>query len=152
MRMKWRRCWGNRSWKIYPVRGEYARCGGPRSSLIKQSCFIRWPHSDGIKSRRALYEDAVGDFFAGAGRRLTSREKTITEKNRLADCGFRAQRRKTFACRKLRRRTFAALGYSGLRPKRAPPEPQRHYGFRDLRGIRRWRKAIHLVGHGVAGD
>ncbi|HEX4642932.1 MAG TPA: FAD-dependent oxidoreductase, partial [Candidatus Acidoferrales bacterium] len=38
---------GNRSWKIYPVRGEYCEVRGPRSSLVNGLVYPL-PHADGL--------------------------------------------------------------------------------------------------------
>jgi len=126
--------------------GRFIRCAGVLRSAgaafvaDQQSCVSaaaqRW-----VESRRALYEDVVGDISAGADGDVRRGERQLREEP-VADCGFRAQCENAAAGNRGER---PATWYSGLRPKLVPPE---HKGIVDFVITRdpEVPQAIHLVG------
>jgi len=68
----------NHSWKIYPVRGDIAKCGGPRASLINISC---------IRCRMRMTQPGVhftrlcGERFCWGRPRLIGQSKTIRKRS-----------------------------------------------------------------------
>ena len=115
---------GNRSWRIYPVRGEYCEIRGPQSLLIKNLVYPL-PHSDGL-GPTATYVEGKDNY----------------EKNRLPISAF-AESAKTLLP-EIEERDLQ-LGYSGLRPKLVPPGGK---GIADFVITRDSNvpQAIHLVG------
>ncbi len=131
---------GNRSWKIYPVRGEYCEVRGPRSSLINNLVYPL-PHSDGLSLGVHFTKTLWGTFLLGPTATYVE-GKDNYEKNRLPIADF-AESAKTLLP-EIEERDLQ-LGYSGLRPKLAPPE---HKGIVDFVITRdaAVAQAIHLVG------
>jgi len=131
---------GNSSWKIYPVRGEYCEVRGPRSSLINNLVYPL-PHSDGLSLGVHFTKTLWGTFLLGPTATYVE-EKDNYEKNRLPIAAF-AESAKTLLP-EIEERDLQ-LGYTGLRPKLAPPT---HKGIMDF-VITRDRdvpQAIQLVG------
>src|SRR5215831_688805 len=131
---------GNHSWKIYPVRGEYCEVRGPRSSLINNLVYPL-PHSDGLSLGVHFTKTLWGTFLLGPTATYVE-EKDNYEKNRLPIAAF-AESAKTLLP-EIEERDLQ-LGYTGLRPKLAPPT---HKGIIDF-VITRDRdvpQAIQLVG------
>jgi len=131
---------GNSSWKIYPVRGEYCEVRGPRSSLINNLVYPL-PHSDGLSLGVHFTKTLWGTFLLGPTATYVQ-EKDNYEKNRLPIAAF-AESAKTLLP-EIEERDLQ-LGYTGLRPKLAPPT---HKGIMDF-VITRDRdvpQAIQLVG------
>jgi glycerol-3-phosphate dehydrogenase len=131
---------GNYSWKIYPVRGEYCEVRGPRSSLINNLVYPL-PHSDGLSLGVHFTKTLWGTFLLGPTATYVE-GKDNYEKNRLPIADF-AESAKTLLP-EIEERDLQ-LGYSGLRPKLAPPE---HKGIVDFVITRdpQVPQAIHLVG------
>jgi glycerol-3-phosphate dehydrogenase len=128
------------SWKIYPVRGEYCEVRGPRSSLINNLVYPL-PHSDGLSLGVHFTKTLWGTFLLGPTATYVE-GKDNYEKNRLPIAAF-AESAKTLLP-EIEERDLQ-LGYTGLRPKLAPPS---HKGIMDF-VITRDPKvplAIHLVG------
>jgi len=130
----------NRSWKIYPVRGEYCEVRGPRSSLINNLVYPL-PHSDGLSLGVHFTKTLWGTFLLGPTATYVE-GKDNYEKNRLPIKDF-AESAKTLLP-EIEEKDLQ-LGYSGLRPKLAPPE---HKGIVDFVITRdpKVPQAIHLVG------
>ncbi len=136
---------GNHSWKIYPVRGEYCEVRGPRSSLINNLVYPL-PHRDGlslgVQSLGVHFTKTLwGTFLLGPTATYVE-GKDNYEKNRLPIADF-AHSAKTLLP-EIEEKDLQ-LGYSGLRPKLAPPE---HKGIVDFVITRdpKVPQAIHLVG------
>jgi glycerol-3-phosphate dehydrogenase len=131
---------GNRSWKIYPVRGEYCEVRGPRSALINNLVYPL-PHSDGLSLGVHFTKTLWGTFLLGPTATYVE-GKDNYEKNRLPIADF-AHSAKTLLP-EIEEKDLQ-LGYSGLRPKLAPPE---HKGIVDFVITRDAAvpQAIHLVG------
>src|SRR5256886_942987 len=131
---------GNRSWKIYPVRGEYCEVRGPRSSLINNLVYPL-PHSDGLSLGVHFTKTLWGTFLLGPTATYVE-GKDNYEKNRLPIADF-AHSAKTLLP-EIEERDLQ-LGYTGLRPKLAPPS---HKGIVDFVITRdpKVPQAIHLVG------
>jgi glycerol-3-phosphate dehydrogenase len=131
---------GNRSWKIYPVRGEYCEVRGPRSSLINNLVYPL-PHSDGLSLGVHFTKTLWGTFLLGPTATYVE-GKDNYEKNRMPIADF-AHSAKTLLP-EIEERDLQ-LGYTGLRPKLAPPS---HKGIMDFVITRdpNVPQAIHLVG------
>jgi glycerol-3-phosphate dehydrogenase len=131
---------GNRSWKIYPVRGEYCEVRGPRSSLINNLVYPL-PHSDGLSLGVHFTKTLWGTFLLGPTATYVE-GKDNYEKNRLPIADF-ARSAKTLLP-EIEEKDLQ-LGYSGLRPKLAAPD---HKGIVDFVITRdpAVPQAIHLVG------
>jgi glycerol-3-phosphate dehydrogenase len=131
---------GNPSWKIYPVRGEYCEVRGPRSSLINNLVYPL-PHSDGLSLGVHFTKTLWGTFLLGPTATYVE-GKDNYEKNRLPIAAF-AESAKTLLP-EIEERDLQ-LGYTGLRPKLAPPN---HKGIMDFVITRdpKVPQAIHLVG------
>jgi glycerol-3-phosphate dehydrogenase len=131
---------GNHSWKIYPVRGEYCEVRGPRSSLINNLVYPL-PHSDGLSLGVHFTKTLWGTFLLGPTATYVE-GKDNYEKNRLPIADF-AESAKTLLP-EIEERDLQ-LGYTGLRPKLAPPS---HKGIVDfvITCDPQVPQAIHLVG------
>lgn len=131
---------GNPSWKIYPVRGEYCEVRGPRSSLINNLVYPL-PHSDGLSLGVHFTKTLWGTFLLGPTATYVE-GKDNYEKNRLPIPAF-AESAKTLLP-EIEERDLQ-LGYTGLRPKLAPPS---HKGIMDFVITRDpyVAQAIQLVG------
>jgi glycerol-3-phosphate dehydrogenase len=131
---------GNHSWKIYPVRGEYCEVRGPRSSLINNLVYPL-PHADGLSLGVHFTKTLWGTFLLGPTATYVE-GKDNYEKDRLPIADF-AHSAKTLLP-EIEEKDLQ-LGYSGLRPKLAPPD---HKGIVDFVITRDAvvPQAIHLVG------
>ncbi|HXY26293.1 MAG TPA: NAD(P)/FAD-dependent oxidoreductase [Candidatus Acidoferrum sp.] len=132
---------GNHSWKIYPVRGEYCEVRGPRASLINNLVYPL-PHADGISLGVHFTKTLWGTFLLGPTATYVE-GKDNYEKNRLPISAF-AESAKTLLP-EIEERDLQ-LGYTGLRPKLAPPSHKG--GIVDFVITRdpNVPQAIHLVG------
>lgn len=126
--------------RIYPVRGEYCEVRGPRSSLINNLVYPL-PHSDGLSLGVHFTKTLWGTFLLGPTATYVE-GKDNYEKNRLPIPAF-AQSAKTLLP-EIEERDLQ-LGYTGLRPKLAPPS---HKGIMDFVITRdpNVAQAIQLVG------
>ena len=115
---------GNHSWKIYPVRGEYCEVRGPRSSLINNLVYPL-PHSDGLSLGVHFTKTLWGTFLLGPTATYVEGKENY-EKDRLPIAAF-AESAKTLLP-EIEERDLQ-LGYTGLRPKLAPPS---HKGIMDF--------------------
>lgn len=131
---------GNRSWKIYPVRGEYCEVRGPRASLINDLVYPL-PHKDGLSLGVHFTKTLWGTFLLGPTATYVE-GKDNYEKNRLPIADF-AQSAKTLLPEI--EESDLQLGYSGLRPKLVPPND---HGIADFVITRdpNVPQAIQLVG------
>ena len=131
---------GNHSWKIYPVRGEYCEVRGPRSALINNLVYPL-PHSDGLSLGVHFTKTLWGTFLLGPTATYVE-GKDNYENNRLPIAAF-AESAKTLLP-EIEERDLQP-GYTGLRPKLAPPG---HKGIVDFVITRdpKVPQAIHLVG------
>jgi glycerol-3-phosphate dehydrogenase len=107
---------GNRSWRIYPVRGEYCEIRGPQSLLIN-SLVYPLPHTDGLSLGVHFTKTLWGTVLVGPTATYVE-GKDNYEKNRLPIAEF-ARSAKTLLP-EIEERDLQ-LGYSGLRPKLVPP-------------------------------
>jgi glycerol-3-phosphate dehydrogenase len=131
---------GNKSWKIYPVRGEYCEVRGPRASLINDLVYPL-PHSDGLSLGVHFTKTLWGTFLLGPTATYVDSKENY-EKNRLPIAAF-AESAKTLLPEI--EESDLQIGYSGLRPKLVPPTG---HGIADFVITRdpAVPQAIHLVG------
>jgi glycerol-3-phosphate dehydrogenase len=131
---------GNKSWKIYPVRGEYCEIRGPRASLINALVYPL-PHAHGLSLGVHFTKTLWGTVLVGPTADYVE-GKDNYERNRLPIPAF-AESAKTLLP-EIEEKDLQ-LGYSGLRPKLVPPEGK---GLADFVITRdpNVPQAIHLVG------
>jgi glycerol-3-phosphate dehydrogenase len=131
---------GNKSWKIYPVRGEYCEVRGPRASLINDLVYPL-PHSDGLSLGVHFTKTLWGTFLLGPTATYVDSKENY-EKNRLPIAAF-AESAKTLLPEI--EESDLQIGYSGLRPKLVPPT---EHGIADFVIARdpAVPQAIQLVG------
>ena len=131
---------GNKSWRIYPVRGEYCEIRGPRATLINNLVYPL-PHAHGLSLGVHFTKTLWGTVLVGPTATYVD-GKDNYEKNRLPIADF-AHSAKTLLPEVEEK--DLQLGYSGLRPKLVPPMGK---GIADF-VIQRDEKvpqAIQLVG------
>ena len=95
---------GNRSWKIYPVRGEYCEVRGRTLSLVNGLVYPL-PHADGLSLGMHLTRTIWDTLLIGPTARYV-KEKDDYERDRLAVADFVAGARKLLP--EIRRRRSAA--------------------------------------------
>jgi len=108
---------GNKSWKIYPVRGEYCEIRGPRASLINDLVYPL-PHAHGLSLGVHFTKTLWGTVLVGPTATYVE-GKDNYERDRLPIGDF-AHSAKTLLP-EIEEKDLQ-LGYSGLRPKLVPPE------------------------------
>ena len=131
---------GNKSWRIYPVRGEYCEIRGPRSNLIN-SLVYPLPHRNGLSLGVHFTKTLWGTVLVGPTASYVE-GKDNYERGRLPIRDF-AESAKTLLPEVEER--DLQLGYSGLRPKLVPPTGK---GIADFVITRdpSVPQAVHLVG------
>src|SRR5438309_6599773 len=107
---------GNRSWKIYPVRGEYCEVRGPRSSLINNLVYPL-PHADALSLGVHFTKTLWGTVLLGPTARYVDSKENY-ERDRLTIADF-VQGAKPLLPEV--EDSDLQIGYSGLRPKLVPP-------------------------------
>ncbi len=131
---------GNTSYRIYPVRGEYAEVRRARAYLVNALVYPL-PHPDHLSLGMHLTRTLWGTFLVGPTARYVS-QKNDYESDRLPVEEFLRG-----ALPLLPELTLGdlQLAYSGLRPKLVPPEG---HGIADfvITHDPQWPRAIHLVG------
>jgi len=108
---------GNKSWKIYPVRGEYCEIRGPRASLINDLVYPL-PHAHGLSLGVHFTKTLWGTVLVGPTATYVE-GKDNYGRDRLPIADF-AHSAKTLLPEVEEK--DLQLGYSGLRPKLVPPE------------------------------
>jgi glycerol-3-phosphate dehydrogenase len=108
---------GNKSWKIYPVRGEYCEVRGPRASLINDLVYPL-PHAHGLSLGVHFTKTLWGTVLVGPTATYVE-GKDNYERDRLPIADF-AHSAKTLLP-EIEEKDLQ-LGYSGLRPKLVPPD------------------------------
>ena len=131
---------GNRSWKIYPVRGEYCEVRGPQSLLINGLVYPL-PHADGLSLGMHFTRTIWDTLLIGPTARYV-KEKDDYEQDRLSVEDFVQGARKLLP--EISNKDLQ-LAYSGLRPKLVPPE---EHGSADfvIQCDSSVAQMIHLVG------
>ncbi|HXJ07616.1 MAG TPA: NAD(P)/FAD-dependent oxidoreductase [Candidatus Acidoferrum sp.] len=131
---------GNKSWTIYPVRGEYCEIRGPRASLINDLVYPL-PHAHGLSLGVHFTKTLWGTVLVGPTATYVD-AKDNYERGRLPIADF-AHSAKTLLPEVEEK--DLQLGYSGLRPKLVPPEGKGIADFVITRdpGV---PQAIQLVG------
>ena len=131
---------GNASWRIYPVRGEYAEIRGPQRTLINGLVYPL-PHAHGLTLGVHFTKTLWGTVLLGPSATYVE-GKDNYERNRLPISDFAESARTLLP--EIDERDLQ-LGYSGLRPKLVPPPGD---GFADFVITRDAKvpRAIHLVG------
>jgi L-2-hydroxyglutarate oxidase LhgO len=131
---------GNKSWRIYPVRGEYCEIRGPRSNLIN-SLVYPLPHHDGLSLGVHFTKTLWGTVLLGPTATYVE-GKDNYERGRLPIRDF-AESAKTLLPEV--EEGDLQLGYSGLRPKLVPPTGK---GIADFVITRdpAVPQVVHLVG------
>jgi glycerol-3-phosphate dehydrogenase len=131
---------GNTSYRIYPVRGEYAEVTHARADLVNALVYPL-PHTDqlglGVHLTRTLWDTVL----VGPTARYVS-EKNNYERDRLPLEEFLHSARVLVPELELQ---DLRLAYSGIRPKLVAPEEHRIADFIIARDPQ-WPRAIHLVG------
>jgi len=107
---------GNKSWKIYPVRGEYCEIRGARASLINNLVYPL-PHAHGLSLGVHFTKTLWGTVLVGPTAAYVE-GKDNYERGRLPIADF-AYSAKTLLPEVEEKDLH--LGYSGLRPKLVPP-------------------------------
>ncbi|MDP9146093.1 MAG: NAD(P)/FAD-dependent oxidoreductase [Acidobacteriota bacterium] len=131
---------GNRSWKIYPVRGEYCEMRGARSSLINGLVYPL-PHADGLSLGVHFTKTLWGTVLIGpTARYVDGKENYERDRIPIRDFAHGAQRLLPEISE-----GDLQLGYSGLRPKLVPPDEHGPADFVITRDAKT-PSAIHLVG------
>src|SRR6266705_5029358 len=113
---------GNRSWRIYPVRGEYCEIRGPRASLIN-SLVYPLPHAKGLSLGIHFTKTLWGTVLVGPTARYVQ-DKNDYEQDRLSVADFARNAQKMLP---EVTENDLHLAYSGLRPKLVPPD-RKGYG------------------------
>src|SRR5579859_499397 len=131
---------GNKSWKIYPVRGEYCEIRGPRASLINDLVYPL-PHAHGLSLGVHFTKTLWGTVLVGPTATYVDGKENY-ERDRLPIADF-AHSAKTLLPEVEEK--DLQLGYSGLRPKLVPPTGEGIADFVITRdpGV---PQAIQLVG------
>ena len=131
---------GNTSYRIYPVRGEYAEVTHARADLVNALVYPL-PHTDqlglGVHLTRTLWDTVL----VGPTARYVT-EKNNYERDRLPLEEFLHSARVLVPELELQ---DLRLAYSGIRPKLVAPEEHRIADFIIARDPQ-WPRAIHLVG------
>jgi glycerol-3-phosphate dehydrogenase len=131
---------GNKSWRIYPVRGEYCEIRGPRRSLINGLVYPL-PHADALSLGVHFTKTLWGTVLLGPTARYVE-GKDNYERDRLTIADF-VQGAKPLLPEV--EEADLQLGYSGLRPKLVPPGGKGYADFVITRDAN-VPQAIHLVG------
>src|SRR5467141_3963351 len=131
---------GNKSWKIYPVRGEYCEIRGPRRTLINNLVYPL-PHADALSLGVHFTKTLWGTVLLGPTAKYVD-VKDNYERDRLAIPDF-VQGAKPLLPEI--QESDLQLGYSGIRPKLVPPGGKGYADFVITRDPA-VPQAIHLVG------
>src|SRR5579859_7050266 len=131
---------GNRSWRIYPVRGEYCEIRGQRRSLINGLVYPL-PHVDALSLGVHFTKTLWGTVLLGPTARYVD-AKDNYERDRLTIQDF-VQGAKPLLPEV--QESDLQLGYSGIRPKLVPPGGKGYADFVITRDPA-VPQAIHLVG------
>ena len=131
---------GNASYRIYPVRGEYAEVSRAKAYLVN-SLVYPLPHPDHLSLGMHLTRTLWGTVLVGPTARYVA-EKNDYEHDRQPLEDFLNAARPLLPELQLE---DMRLAYSGLRPKLVPPEVHEIADFVITRDAA-WPRAIHLVG------
>jgi glycerol-3-phosphate dehydrogenase len=131
---------GNNSWKIYPVRGEYCEIRGPRRTLINNLVYPL-PHADALSLGVHFTKTLWGTVLLGPTARYVD-AKDNYERDRLTTADFVRGAKPLLP---EVQESDLQLGYSGIRPKLAPPGAKGYADFVITRDPA-VPQAIHLVG------
>ncbi|MGB2620788.1 MAG: NAD(P)/FAD-dependent oxidoreductase [Candidatus Acidiferrum sp.] len=131
---------GNKSWKIYPVRGEYCEIRGARASLINDLVYPL-PHAHGLSLGVHFTKTLWGTVLLGPTATYVD-GKDNYERGRLPIAEF-AESAKALLPEV--EESDLQLGYSGLRPKLVPPDGEGIADFVITRDAA-VPQAIQLVG------
>ena len=132
---------GNNSWKIYPLRGEYCEIRGPRTYLINGLVYPM-PHHHGLSLGVHFTKTLWGTVLLGPTA-IYVEGKDNYERGRLGVADF-VQGAKTLLPEV--EVSDLQLGYSGLRPKLAPPGATDAHGDFVITRDPNVPHAIQLVG------
>jgi L-2-hydroxyglutarate oxidase LhgO len=131
---------GNKSWRIYPVRGEYCEIRGPRRSLVNGLVYPL-PHVDALSLGVHFTKTLWGTVLLGPTARYVEGKENY-ERDRLTIADF------VHGAKPLLpevEESDLQLGYSGLRPKLVPPGGKGYADFVITRDAN-VPQALHLVG------
>src|SRR5215813_9852212 len=129
---------GNKSWKIYPVRGEYCEIRGPRAALINGLVYPM-PHADVLSLGVHFTKTLWGTVLVGPSATYVD-EKNNYERDRLSIAEFAKSARELLP---EITEDDLQLGYSGLRPKLVAPGEKRQPDF-VIERDKNVPQAIHL--------
>jgi L-2-hydroxyglutarate oxidase LhgO len=131
---------GNRSWRIYPVRGEYCEIRGPRAALLNGLVYPL-PQKDGFSLGLHLTKTIWGTLLVGPTARYVE-SKGDYEQDRIGVAEF--ARGAKILLPEIREEDLR-LAYSGLRPKLVAPGGKGPADFVISRDPD-FPQAIHLIG------
>ena len=131
---------GNTSYRIYPVRGEYAEVSRASAYLVNALVYPL-PHADHLSLGMHLTRTLWGTVLVGPTARYVA-DKNDYEHDRQPLEDFLDGARLLLPELKLE---DLRLAYSGLRPKLVPPDRHETADFVITRDAA-WPRAIHLVG------
>jgi glycerol-3-phosphate dehydrogenase len=131
---------GPRSWKIYPVRGEYCEIRGPKAEMVRNLVYPL-PHKDGLSLGLHFTKTLWGSLLLGPTAKYVDGKENY-ERERMTVPEFAADV-KTMVPEI--EEGDLQLAYSGLRPKLVPPEGS---GIADfvIEADREVPQMIQLVG------
>lgn len=131
---------GNRSWTIYPVRGEYCEIRGPKAALLNGPVYPM-PHPDVLSLGVHFTTTVWGTVLVGPSATYVD-GKNNYERDRLSIADFAKSAKELLP---EITESDLQLGYSGLRPKLVAPGTKGQADF-VITHDERVPQAIHLVG------
>src|SRR5690242_6753952 len=131
---------GNRSWKIYPVRGEYCEIRGAKAGLVNGPVYPM-PHPDVLSLGVHFTTTVWGTVLVGPSATYVE-GKNNYERDRLSVADFAKSAKELLPEIS---ESDLQLGYSGLRPKIVAPGTKGQADF-VIPHDERVPQAIHLVG------
>src|SRR5690349_13032272 len=131
---------GNRSWRIYPVRGEYCEIRGPKAALVNGPVYPM-PHPDVLSLGVHFTTTVWGTVLVGPSATYVD-GKNNYERDRLSVADFAKSAKELLP--EITENDLQ-LGYSGLRPKLVAPGTKGQADF-VITHDERVPQAIHLVG------
>lgn len=134
---------GNKSWKIYPLRGEYAEIRGPKArTWLINALVYPMPHAHGLSLGVHFTKTLWGTVLLGPTA-IYVEGKDNYERGRLGIADFLKGAK---AMLPEVEESDLQLGYSGLRPKIVPPDATDAHGDFVIMRDPKVPRAVQLVG------